>query len=69
VAEAIRAAGVAKGVPTAVLSRGIAGQAERTLVSTPRLHRWCNALEVAAVIPHALDQSFGPHPLRVGIRR
>lgn len=62
VAEAIRAAGVAKGVPTAVLSRGIAGQAGRTLVvnlpgSTGGVR---DALEVlAAVIPHALDQIPG----------
>jgi molybdenum cofactor synthesis domain-containing protein len=32
VAEAIRAAGVAAGVPTAMLSRGVAGLAGRTLV-------------------------------------
>jgi molybdenum cofactor synthesis domain-containing protein len=32
IAEAIRAHGVAKGVPTAVLSRGLAGVAGRTLV-------------------------------------
>ena len=66
VAEAIRAAGVVKGVPTAVLSRGIAGQAGRTLVvnlpgSTGGVR---DALEVlAAVIPHALDQIPGSdHP-------
>jgi len=62
VAEAIRAAGVAKGVPTAVLSRGIAGQVGRTLVvnlpgSTGGVR---DALEVlAAVVPHALDQIPG----------
>ena len=66
VAEAIRAAGVAKGVPTAVLSRGIAGQAGRTLVvnlpgSTGGVR---DALEVlVAVVPHALDQIPGSdHP-------
>lgn len=66
VAEAIRAAGVAKGVPTAILSRGIAGQAGRTLVvnlpgSTGGVR---DALEVlAAVVPHALDQIPGSdHP-------
>mgnify|MGYP003378207856 FL=1 len=66
VAEAIRAAGVAKGVPTAILSRGIAGQAGPTLVvnlpgSTGGVR---DALEVlAAVIPHALDQIPGSdHP-------
>lgn len=66
VAEAIRAAGVAKGVPTAILSRGIAGQAGRTLVvnlpgSTGGVR---DALEVlASVVPHALDQIPGSdHP-------
>lgn len=66
VAEAIRASGVAKGVPTAILSRGIAGQAGRTLVvnlpgSTGGVR---DALEVlAAVVPHALDQIPGSdHP-------
>ena len=33
VAEAIRAAGVAKGVPTAMLSRGLVGVAGRTFVA------------------------------------
>jgi len=62
VAEAIRAAGVAKGVPTAILSRGIAGQAGRTLVinlpgSTGGVR---DALGVLAdVVPHALDQIPG----------
>jgi molybdenum cofactor synthesis domain-containing protein len=66
VAEAIRAAGVAKGVPTAILSRGIAGQAGRTLVvnlpgSTGGVR---DALAVLAdVVPHALDQIPGSdHP-------
>jgi len=62
VAEAIRSAGVAKGVPTAILSRGIAGQAGRTLVinlpgSTGGVR---DALGVLAdVVPHALDQIPG----------
>ncbi|HET7902474.1 MAG TPA: MogA/MoaB family molybdenum cofactor biosynthesis protein [Candidatus Nanopelagicales bacterium] len=66
VAEAIRAAGVAKGVPTAMLSRGIAGQAGRTLIinlpgSTGGVR---DALAVLAdVVPHALDQIPGSdHP-------
>lgn len=66
IAEAIRAAGVAKGVPSAVLSRGLAGTAGRTLVvnlpgSTGGVR---DALEVlAAVVPHALDQIPGSdHP-------
>jgi molybdenum cofactor synthesis domain-containing protein len=62
VAEAIRAAGVAKGVPTAMLSRGLAGVAGRSLVinlpgSTGGVK---DALEVLAdVVPHAVDQIEG----------
>jgi molybdenum cofactor synthesis domain-containing protein len=62
IAEAIRAAGVAKGVPTAVLSRGLAGTAGRTLIvnlpgSTGGVR---DALEVlATVVPHALEQIPG----------
>jgi molybdenum cofactor synthesis domain-containing protein len=66
IAEAVRAAGVAKGVPTAVLSRGLAGTAGSTLVvnlpgSTGGVR---DALEVlAAVVPHALEQIPGSdHP-------
>ena len=61
-AEAIRARGVAQGVPTAVLSRGLAGLAGRTLVvnlpgSTGGVR---DALAVLAeVLPHALDQARG----------
>lgn len=61
-AEAIRARGVAQGVPTAVLSRGLAGLAGRTLVvnlpgSTGGVK---DALAVLAeVLPHALDQVRG----------
>jgi molybdenum cofactor synthesis domain-containing protein len=60
--EALRAAGVAKGVPTAVLSRGLAGTAGATLVinvpgSTGGVR---DALAVlAAVVPHALEQIPG----------
>jgi molybdenum cofactor synthesis domain-containing protein len=62
IAEAIRAAGVAKGVPTAMLSRGIAGVAGRALVvnlpgSTGGVK---DALEVLAeVVGHAVDQVAG----------
>lgn len=62
VAEAIRAAGVAKGVPTAMLSRGLAGVAGHTLVvnlpgSTGGVR---DALAVLAdVVPHAVDQLRG----------
>jgi molybdenum cofactor synthesis domain-containing protein len=62
VAEAIRAAGVAAGVPTAMLSRGVAGLAGRTLVvnlpgSTGGVR---DALTVLApVLGHALSQIRG----------
>ena len=62
VAEAIRAAGVAKGVPTAMLSRGLAGVAGRSLVvnlpgSTGGVK---DALAVLAdVVGHAMDQIEG----------
>lgn len=61
-AEAIRARGVAQGVPTAVLSRGLAGLSGHTLVvnlpgSTGGVR---DALAVLAdVLPHALDQVRG----------
>jgi molybdenum cofactor synthesis domain-containing protein len=62
IAEAIRAAGVAKGVPTAMLSRGLAGVAGRSLVvnlpgSTGGVK---DALAVLAeVVGHAVDQIGG----------
>ena len=62
VAEAIRAAGVAQGVPTAMLSRGVAGVAGRSLVvnlpgSTGGVQ---DALAVLAdVVGHAVDQIEG----------
>jgi len=62
IAEAIRAAGVAKGIPTAMLSRGVAGVAGTTLVvnlpgSTGGVK---DALEVLEdVVPHAVDQMRG----------
>ena len=61
-AEALRARGVANGIPTAVLSRGLAGLAGRTLVvnlpgSTGGVK---DALAVLAdVLPHALSQVHG----------
>ena len=62
VAEAIRAAGAAKGVPTAALSRGLAGVAGRTLVvNLPgSVGGVRDALEVlSAIVPHALQQIGG----------
>ncbi len=61
-AEAIRARGVAQGVPTAVLSRGLAGLAGSTLVvNLPGSSGGVkDALSVLAeVLPHALDQVRG----------
>ena len=61
-AEAIRGRGVAHGIPTAVLSRGVAGLAGTTLVvnlpgSTGGVR---DALAVLAdVLPHALTQAHG----------
>ncbi|WP_447643543.1 MogA/MoaB family molybdenum cofactor biosynthesis protein [Nocardioides zeae] len=66
IAEAIRAVGVAKGVPTAVLSRGLAGVAGRCLVVNLPGSRGGvkDALGVLAdVVPHAVDQiGGGDHP-------
>jgi molybdenum cofactor synthesis domain-containing protein len=62
VAEAIRAAGVAKGVPTAMLSRGLVGLAGRTFVANLPGSRGgvSDALDVLApVLGHALDQIGG----------
>jgi molybdenum cofactor synthesis domain-containing protein len=61
-AEAIRSRGASAGVPTAVLSRGLAGVAGRTLVvnlpgSTGGVRDGLTVLE--AVVPHAVDQLRG----------
>lgn len=62
IAESLRAAGVAKGVPTAMLSRGLAGVADRTLVVNLPGSRGGvkDGLAVLAdVVPHAVDQLRG----------
>ena len=65
-AEAVRAHGVASGVPTAMLSRGIAGLAARTLVvNLPGSTGGCrDGLAVLSpVLVHAVDQARGgDHP-------
>jgi len=61
-AEAIRGYGVAHGIPTAALSRGLAGLAGSTLVvNLPGSPGGCrDGLAVlAGVLPHAIDQVRG----------
>jgi molybdenum cofactor synthesis domain-containing protein len=70
VPEAIRAAGVAAGVPAAALSRGIAGQASSTIIvnlpgSTGGVR---DAMAVLGpLLGHAVDQAHGgDHPRPAG---
>ncbi len=66
IAESIRAAGVAAGVPSAMLSRGLAGLAGTTLIinlpgSTGGVRDGMSV--VRSVMEHALDQAAGgDHP-------
>jgi molybdenum cofactor synthesis domain-containing protein len=69
IAEAIRAAGTAAGVPAAMLSRGLAGLAGRTLVvnlpgSTGGVRDGMAVL--ATVLAHAVDQAAGGDHPRAG---
>jgi molybdenum cofactor synthesis domain-containing protein len=62
IAEAIRAAGTAKGVPTAALSRGVAGVAGQTLVVNLPGSRGGVKDGLAVVVPllrHAAEQIVG----------
>jgi molybdopterin biosynthesis enzyme MoaB len=67
IAEALRAAGAAAGVPSAILSRGLAGIASRTLVvnlpgSSGGVRDGMNVLR--AVLVHAVDQIRGGDHVR-----
>jgi molybdenum cofactor synthesis domain-containing protein len=72
IAEAIRAAGVAAGIPSAVLSRGIAGLAGTTLIvnlpgSSGGVRDGMAVL--APILTHAVEQARGgdhPRPLNTG---
>jgi molybdenum cofactor synthesis domain-containing protein len=66
-AEAIRAYGVAQGVPTAALSRGLAGLAAGSLiVNLPGSPGGCRdgIAVLTGVLPHAVDQIRGGDHLR-----
>ena len=67
IAEAIRAAGAAAGVPAAILSRGVAGLAGRTLIvnlpgSTGGVRDGMAVL--STVLAHAIDQAGGGDHVR-----
>jgi molybdenum cofactor synthesis domain-containing protein len=71
IAEAIRAAGVAAGVPAAMLSRGLAGLAGRTLIvnlpgSTGGVRDGMAVL--GQVLSHAIDQARGGDHQRGGVK-
>ena len=61
-AEAVRSYGVAAGIPTAILSRGVAGIAGSTLVvNLPGSPGGCRdgIAALGPVLPHTLDQIHG----------
>jgi molybdenum cofactor synthesis domain-containing protein len=69
IAEALRAAGAAAGVPAAILSRGLAGVAHRTLIvnlpgSTGGVRDGLAVL--APVLEHAVSQINGGDHVRAG---
>lgn len=70
IAEAIRATGVAKGIPTAMLSRGLAGLAGSCLVINLPGSRGGVKDAIAVLRPvleHAVDQAVGSdHPRTAG---
>ena len=65
IAEAIRSAGAAAGIPAAVLSRGLAGLAGQTvIVNLPGSSGGVRdgMAVLAPILAHAVDQARGDHP-------
>ena len=67
IAEALRSFGAAQGIPTAVVSRGLAGVAGRTIVvNLPGSTGGCRdgIAVLSPLLPHAVDQVGGGDHLR-----